>query len=175
MGAGKWNEFIKLVKFGNLFYNWILLFITLISLFFTPIASPLFFIFYSNLFDVYGYYFVLRRLWTSDGTSDYVFGYNIVIAYRIIQNFFDYTLLALIWVLFGFKFAFAGWTLKMFGLQDILFYGVLEIEFPKVWTWLKWTPFGFVENLIRGKGLENWLVVVQTSLGIAIYILICLL
>jgi hypothetical protein len=44
---------------------------------------------------------------------------------------------------------------------------------PKVWTWLKWTPFGFIENLVRGKGLENWIVLVQAILGVAIYILIC--
>jgi hypothetical protein len=167
------NNLLKIVSYKSLWLNWISVFITLISLLFTPVASPLFFVFYSNLFDVYGYYFVLRRLWTPDGISDYALGYSVLVAYRIIQNFFDYTLLVLIWVLFGFKFAFAGWVLKMFGLQDILFYGVLDIEPPKVWTWLKWTPFGLLENLIRGKGLENWLVIVQAGLGFLIYILIC--
>jgi hypothetical protein len=172
MGAGKWNEFVKLVKYAYLPYNWFLVFLTLVAQFFVPTIAPAFFIFITNLFDVYGYYFVLRRLWTN-GMSDYALGYSVLVAYRIIQNFFDYTLLALIWVLFGFKFAFAGWVLKMFGLQDILFYGVLDIEPPKVWTWLKWTPFGLLENLIRGKGLENWLVIVQAGLGFLIYILIC--
>jgi hypothetical protein len=167
------NNLLKIVSYKSLWLNWILVFITLISLLFTPVASPLFFVFYSNLFDVYGYYFVLRRLWTPDGMGDYALGYSVLVAYRIIQNFFDYTLLVLIWVLFGFKFAFAGWVLKMFAVQDILFYKVLGIKLPKVWTWLKWTPFGLLENLVRGKGLENWLVLVQASLGFLIYILIC--
>jgi hypothetical protein len=145
----------------------------LIAQFFIPVVAPLFFIFTSNLFDVYGYYFVLRRLWSEGGGNDYAQGYNIVIAYRVIQNLFDYTLLALIWVLFGFRFALASWILKMFGFQDILFYRALGIEFPKVWTWLKWTLFGLIENLVRGKGLENWLVIVQMIIGIIIYILIC--
>jgi hypothetical protein len=166
-------NFLKIISYKLLWINWILVFITLVSLFFTPIASPLFFVFYSNLFDVYGYYFVLRRLWTGEGSKDFALGYNVVIAYRIIQHFFDYTLLILIWFVFGFKFAFAGWVMKMFGLQDVLFYKVLNIEPPKVWTWLKWTPFGFAENLLRGKGLENWLVIVQAGLGFLIYILIC--
>jgi hypothetical protein len=122
MGSGKWNEFVKLVRYAYLPYNWFLFFMALIAQFFTPMIAPLFFIFTSNLFDVYGYYFVLRRLWSEDGGNDYAQGYNVVIAYRVIQNLFDYTLLALIWVLFGFKFALAGWILKIFGFQDVLFY-----------------------------------------------------
>jgi Zn-dependent protease with chaperone function len=173
MDTGKRNEFVKLITFGNLFKNWVLACFMLIAQFFAPIAAPLFFIFTSNLFDIYGYYFVLRRLWNKSGANDYAFGYNVLLAYRIIQNLFDYLFLVLIWTLFGFKYAVASWVLKIFGLQDLLFYAFLDFKPPKVWTWLKWTPFGFIENLIRGKGLENWLVITQANIGVAIYILIC--
>ena len=82
---------------------------------------------------------------------------------------FDYLLLFVIFQNFGFRYALAGFILKWFAVQDVLFYLFLDVKFPKVWTWLEWTPLGF---LMRGVGLKTPLVLLQAILGVIIAIII---
>ena len=130
------------------------------------LVVPFLFVLVSNLFDMFGYYFVLKRRWTlpqsfyeEEDEEKYT------AAYRIIQNMFDWLLFAFISVVFGLKYAIAGWILKWFALQDVLFYLFLEIPLPYIWTWLEWTPLGMLNPK---KYLTKKEVLIQTFLGILI-------
>jgi len=147
---------------------------------------PVVYLFLSNLYDMLGYFVVLRRFW---GLSKYeiecnnhkVFVYvqegdikdeRIIAAYRIIQNMFDWLLFLFIWVTTGIKYAIAGKITKWFAAQDILFYLFLKVKLPEIWTWLEWTPLGLIK---KGEGLKNREVINQAIVGIILAMLISLI
>ncbi len=93
----------------------------------------------------------------------------IIRSYRVTQLMFDLTLLILIAALFNPYISFSSAVLKIFGVQDILYYVFLQMELPEKWTWLKWTPFGLLS-----KKLSKRSVLVQVFFGIFIAIIILL-
>jgi hypothetical protein len=138
-----------------------LLFIGLI--YYSRFAVPVLFILASNLFDILGYHFILVR------KLEYLPEKEIIRSYRIIQLMFDITLILLLGVSFGWIPSLCGGLLKIFGVQDVLYYIFLKKPFPRIWTWLKWTPLGFFKrklNLIE--------VIIQALAGIILCALILL-
>ena len=60
--------------------------------------------------------------------------------------------------------------MKQFGLQDILYYVFLKTSLPQNWTWMKWTPLGFVKgNLTRNE------IITQAVVGILIAVVLLIL
>jgi len=87
----------------------------------------------------------------------------IVHSYRINQFMYDVLLLIIIGIQFDWVAALAGWILKQFGLQDILYYLFLKTSLPQKWTWMKWTPLGFFKgDLSRNE------IIIQALTGIVI-------
>jgi hypothetical protein len=66
--------------------------------------------------------------------------------------------------------ALAGWIMKNFGLQDVLYYIFLKMKFPEKWTWMKWTPLGF----FKGTLLKSE-VLIQSFIGILLAVLLLIL
>lgn len=91
-------------------------------------------------------------------------------AYRILQGTINIFLLLVIWLYFGFWFMIASEVLQWFGLQDLLYYWVVDEPLPKTWTWLHWTPFGLFDG-----DLSNGQVITQGVLGLIIAIGIMLI
>jgi hypothetical protein len=131
--------------------------------YYSPFAVPVLFILASNLYDILGYHFILiRRL-------DYLPEKEYIRSYRLIQLMFDITLLLLLGVSFGWIPSLCGGLLKIFGVQDLLYYIFLKKPFPKIWTWLKWTPLGFFK-----RKLTLTEVTIQAIAGIIFIVLILL-
>lgn len=146
-------------------YRWIALNAVLILLFlglanYSEFAVPVLFVLASNLYDILGYHFVLVRKQNSLPEKEFIK------SYRIIQLMFDITLLLLLGVSFGWASALCGGILKIFGVQDLLYYVFLKKPFPKTWTWLKWTPLGFFKHKLNLQEV-TW----QAIAGIVIIIL----
>ena len=60
--------------------------------------------------------------------------------------------------------------MKLFGLQDVLYYLFLQKELPEKWTWMKWTPLGFLKgNLSKNE------ILIQAVTGIVIAVILLLL
>jgi hypothetical protein len=131
--------------------------------YYSPFAVHILFILASNLYDILGYHFILVR------KLDYLPEKEIIRSYRIIQLMFDITMILLLGVSFGWIPSLCGGLLKIFGVQDVLYYIFLKKPFPRIWTWLKWTPLGFFKrklNLIE--------VIIQAFVGIILCALILL-
>ena len=132
----------------------------LVLAYFSAVAIPVLFILASNLYDILGYHFILIRRQNFLPEKEYVR------SYRIIQLMFDITLILLLGVSFGWVPALSGGLLKIFGVQDLLYYIFLKKPFPKIWTWLKWTPLGLVK---RKLSLSE--VIIQAFVGIVLSVL----
>jgi len=120
--------------------NFLLVLILSVLSFYFLYVVPVLFLLLSNLFDILGYHFTLIRRTTKMPERE------IIKAYRINQLMFDGLLLLILGLLFGWVPAFCGAILKVFGLQDITYYIFLWKPLPEEWTWLKWTPLGFVKS-----------------------------
>lgn len=161
------KDYLDLLKFRWLWVDVVFSLLFLGLSFWKVEFLAFFFLMVSNLFDMLGYYVVLRR---GVVEGEWELRSNIILpAYRVIQNMFDYLLLFVVLVYGGVLVALAGIVLKWFGVQDVLFYIFLKVRFPAVWSWLEWTPFGL---LIKGGTIRNWIVMLQAVLGIAISIII---
>lgn len=158
------NEFINILKYRLVWLNLILCIIfTILSFSFFKTAAVLF-ILLSNLFDILGYHFSLIRRSTQLPEK------IIIHSYRINQFMYDVLLLIIIGIQFDWVAALAGWILKIFGLQDVLYYIFLKAKLPQKWTWMKWTPLGFFKgNLTKGE------ILIQAVIGILIAIVLLIL
>jgi hypothetical protein len=132
----------------------------LVLAYFSAVAIPVLFILASNLYDILGYHFILIRRQNFLPEKEYVR------SYRIIQLMFDITLMLLLGVSFGWIPTLSGGLLKIFGVQDLLYYIFLKKPFPRIWTWLKWTPLGLVK---RKLSLSE--VIIQAFVGIVLSVL----
>ena len=151
------NELINILKYKLVWLNLILCIIFLILSFYLFEFSALLFILSSNLFDILGYHFSLIRRTTQLPEK------IIIHSYRINQFMYDMLLLIIIGIQFDWVAALAGWILKQFGLQDIFYYLFLKTSLPQKWTWMKWTPLGFIKgNLSRNE------IIIQALVGIII-------
>jgi len=118
----------------------------------------------SNLFDILGYHFSLIR--RTNQLPEKI----IISSYRINQFMFDLLLLIIIGIQFSWIASLAGWIMKEFGLQDVFYYLFLQEKLPDKWTWMKWTPLGFLKgNLTKNE------IIVQAIPGTIIGIIILIL
>lgn len=157
------KDLLSILKYELITLNVALTLLFIGLVYYSPFAVPVLFILASNLFDILGYHFILiRRL-------DYLPEKEYIRSYRIIQLMFDITLLLLLGVSFGWIPSLCGGLLKIFGVQDLLYYIFLKKPFPKIWTWLKWTPLGFFKRKLT---LAE--VVIQAIAGIILSALILL-
>ena len=151
------NELINILKYRLVWLNLILCIIFLILSFYLFEFSALLFVLLSNLFDILGYHFSLIRRTTQLPEK------IIIHSYRINQFMYDVLLLIIIGIQFDWVAALAGWILKQFGLQDILYYLFLKTSLPQKWTWMKWTPLGFFK-----RDLSRDEIIIQALTGIVI-------
>ena len=157
------KDLLSILKYELITLNVALTLLFIGLIYYSPFAVPVLFILASNLYDLLGYHFILvRRL-------DYLPEKEYIRSYRIIQLMFDITLLLLLGVSFGWIPSLCGGLLKIFGVQDLLYYIFLKKPFPKIWTWLKWTPLGFFK-----RKLTLTEVVIQAIAGIILGALILL-
>jgi len=84
--------------------------------YYSPFAVPVLFIQTSNLYDVLGYHFILIR------KLDYLPEKEYIKSYRVIQLMFDITPILLLGISFGWIPSLCGGLLKIFGVQDLLYY-----------------------------------------------------
>lgn len=151
------KEIISIFRYKLVGLNLLLILLSGILMFLNDHFVPIFFILTSNIYDILGYHFTLIR--RTKIIPDKV----IVRSYRITQLMFDLTLLILLAVLFNPVISLSAAVLKLFGLQDLLYYLFLKIKLPAEWTWLRWTPFGIFKEKLSKKT-----VLMQVSVGIVV-------
>lgn len=158
------SEIVNVFKYKLVWLDSLLCLIFTILSFYYIEAATFLFILLSNLFDILGYHFTLVRRTTQLPEK------IIINSYRINQFMYDVLLLIIIGIQFNWISSLAGGIMKLFGLQDIFYYLFLEEKLPAKWTWMKWTPLGFLKgNLSRND------IVFQAVLGIIISSLILIL
>lgn len=157
------KDLLSILKYELITLNAVLTLLFIGLVYYSPFAVPILFILASNLYDILGYHFILVRRLDSLPEKEYIR------SYRIIQLMFDITLLLLLGVSFGWIPSLCGGLLKIFGVQDLLYYIFLKKPFPKIWTWLKWTPLGFFK-----RKLTLTEVTIQAIAGIILSVLIIL-
>ena len=155
------KDIINLLKYRLVWLNFFAVIIFLTLSFYSYWAVVLLFIFCSNLYDILGYHFTLIRRTTKMPEK------IIIKSYRINQLMFDIVLLILLGLYFGWVFSLCGAILKIFGLQDLLYYFFLQKELPLKWTWMKWTPLGFIKG-----DLSRLEIILQGIFGTIICLLI---
>ena len=158
------NEFINILKYRLVWLNLLLCIVfTILSFYFFETAAFLF-VLLSNLFDILGYHFSLVR--RTNQLPEKI----IIHSYRINQFMYDLLLIIIIGMQFDWIAALCGWIMKQFGLQDILYYIILKISLPQKWSWMKWTPLGFIKgNLTRME------IITQAILGVLIAVVLLIL
>lgn len=157
------KDLISILKYERITLNVVLTLLFIGFVYYSPFAVPVLFILASNLYDILGYHFILVR------KLEYLPEKEFIRSYRIIQLMFDITLILLLGVSFGWIPSLCGGLLKIFGVQDLLYYIFLKKPFPKIWTWLKWTPLGFFK-----RKLTLTEVTIQAIAGIILSVLILL-
>jgi len=157
------NELINILKYRLVWLNFFVALLLLLISFYKVWAVPMFFIVCSNLYDILGYHFTLIRRTTKMPEK------IIIKSYRINQLMFDIVLLILLGSYFNWVVALCGTILKLFGVQDLLYYLFLQKELPLKWTWMNWTPLGFIKG-----DLLKWEVILQGIFGIIICLIILL-
>ncbi len=155
------SEIINILKYRLVWLNVLLVLAAIIISFYEYRASAFLFILLSNLYDILGYHFALIR------RSDHMPEKIIVRSYRINQLMYDVLLLLIIGLQFDWIAALAGWIMKQFGLQDVLYYFFLSKKLPEKWTWMKWTPLGFFKG-----NLTSSEILIQAFIGIIISLII---
>lgn len=158
------NDLIKIIKYRLLWLNILVIALFTFFSFFVFEVSAFLFVLLSNLFDILGYHFTLIR--RTKEIPDKI----IVKSYRVNQFLFDVLLLLLIGIQFDWISSFAGWIMKLFGLQDVFYYLFLKEKLPEKWNWMKWTPLG----LFKGTLTKNE-IVIQSIIGILIAVIILIL
>lgn len=152
---------LTIYKYKNLSLNITLIIIFIPLIFYSGIVVSIFFLLLSNLFDILGYYYVLTRKGKEYPEKE------IRSSYRIIQFLFDVLLLVLLALQFGLIPSLAGAAMKITGAQDLLYYYFLKMPLPEKWTWMKFTPYGFIKKIISKKE-----VIIQAILGVIVAIIL---
>ncbi len=155
------HELINILKYRLVWLNFLVAVLLLIFSFYNNWTVPVFFIVCSNLYDILGYHFTLIRRTTKMPEK------IIIKSYRINQLMFDIVLLILLGLYFGWVFSLCGAILKIFGLQDLLYYFFLQKELPLKWIWMKWTPLGFIKG-----DLSRVEIILQGIFGVIVCLII---
>lgn len=111
--------------------------------------------------DMLGYYFLASN---GKPTTKYELGPTDEVrikAFRIYafvaSNVILGLVIALIWVLLGFKAALivgvGSFLLWWFGVYEILYYKFYKLTLDKEWNWVYWTPVGILKALFKGKNV----------------------
>ena len=150
----------KIIFFKLIWLNIILFFAFAIGTYFYHWLAPFAGILLINIFDMYGYDFVLRNHWKGIQPDE-----EIVTAYRIIQKSFEGLVILFLFVLFGWQAALGCFLLIMFTVQDLIYYFFLQYPLPKLWTWVSWSVLGWFIG-----DLKNWQMFLQAAIGILITI-----
>lgn len=158
------KDFLNILNYKLVGLNFLLVILFALLIFFSPVSSVVLFILLSNFFDILGYHIVLIRK-----GNDYP-SKEIVKSYRVIQFLFDLLLLVLIGLLFNWIFSISGWILKLFGVQDVLYYIFLKTSLPENWNWMRWTPLGFYFGV-----LSKQQIIIQAIIGSVISLLLIIL
>lgn len=158
------KEIINILRYQLVWLNVLFILIFVLISFFEFRFAAFLFILLSNLYDILGYHFALIK--RSNQLPEKI----IIRSYRINQLMYDLLLLLLIGFHFDWMASLAGWIMKQFGLQDVLYYFFLSKKLPNNWTWMKWTPLGFFKgNLTRNE------ILFQAFTGIIISVLLLFL
>lgn len=159
------KEIIKILKYKLVGLNLLLIILSGAFMTYSNYLVPIFFILISNLYDILGYHFALIR-------RSKVMPEKIIIrSYRITQLMFDLSLLLLISVVLSPVAAFSGAILKVFGVQDVLYYIFLQMELPARWTWLKWTPLGLLSKTLSKNQVITQAIIGTFLAGLLFYII----
>jgi hypothetical protein len=87
--------------------------------------------------------------------------------YHFAQNFIFFPILILLsFYIYGFKVALLFVIVHRFGFCDLLFYWLTRQHLEDVWTWMAWTPLGWIKGVLSKKE-----VLIQSFVGILIAIL----
>lgn len=137
-----------------------------------PLLYPLAFVLLTNAFDLIGYGSIMETVSNSTYFLSAVSGlYSVIIPYyRIIQKLFNWLLVVTIWSITGNWVIALGCLCANFGgFQDLLYYIFGRYNLNQNYTWLRWTPLGWLI-----KDLNKWEFIIQgiVSFGMVITALI---
>jgi hypothetical protein len=121
-----------------------------------PYLYPLAFVLITNAFDLTGYGNIQQVISEYDTTI-----YRVTIPYyRIIQKLFNFTLAGLIWsITDNWIIAVACLCANFGGFQDLLYYIFGRYNLNQNYTWLKWTPYGYIIWKLYGRGLDKYITI----------------
>lgn len=117
-----------------------------------------------NWFDLLGYRNVLHAMKLKDSAVKQFTGKELP-SYRIMQTMFEICLILFIMSTQGIIIGLLAKLVHWFGVQDIIYYLVGKYKFPKVWTWLYWTPLGLLWK-DKTIGIPNIYIILQAIIGL---------
>ena len=139
-------------------YSFILGHITVFvaNFFNVPLLYPIGFVLMTNGFDLIGYGNIQQIVSEYDPL---LYG-STVFYYRIIQKLYNFTLAGLIWSVSGsYIIAVLCLGANFGGAQDLLYYFFGRYNFNQAYTWLKWTPYGYIIWKLYGRGLDKYITI----------------
>lgn len=145
-------------------YSFILGLVTIFAAHFfnIPLLYPVAFVLLTNAFDLIGYGSIMETVSNSTYFLSAVSGlYSVIIPYyRIIQKLFSWCLVVTIWSITGNWIIALGCLFANFGgAQDLLYYFFGRYNFNQSYTWLKWTPYGYIIWKLYGRGLDKYITI----------------
>ncbi len=113
-------------------------------------------------FDAQGYFKTLQRRETNDKTEDP----EIIASYRVIQLQYQIALLTNAYLFDGWQTPVAMLIWHFAGINDLLYYRLLKQKIPNQFTWLYWTPIGFVYEKLLQKPTPVMAEYIQAGIGL---------
>lgn len=130
---------------------------------------PIAFILLINFFDLVGY----GKIMATNETHSIDLYYETLPYYRILQKSFSIILALSIYGLTD------SWILSLLcymsnfgGMQDVLYYLFGRYNFNQNYTWLKWSPYGFLIWKIYNRGLNKYEFIAQGIISFTFIILL---
>ena len=134
-----------------------------------PLLYPLAFVLLTNAFDLIGYGSIMQTVSNSTYFLSAVSGlYSVIIPYyRIIQKLYNFTLVGMIWSITGSWIIALGCLCANFGgFQDLLYYILGRYNLNQNYTWLRWTPLGWLIG-----DLNKWEFIAQGLISFTLIII----
>jgi len=121
-----------------------------------PYLYPLAFVLLTNAFDLVGYGNIQQIVSEYDPL---LYGAT-VFYYRIIQKMFNWLLVVTVWSITGNWIIALGCLCANFGgFQDVLYYVFGRYNLNQNYTWLRWTPYGYIIWKLYGRGLDKYITI----------------
>lgn len=159
------KKLIKLLFYKYIWINIILFLIFGVATYFYNWLAPFTAILLINIFDMYGYDFLVVNHWSSGEPPE-----ERRSAYRIIQKIFEVLAIAFVYVLFNWPAALGLFFMCWFCVQDIIYHWFLDYKLSDKWTYPGTSPVVWIF-----KTPANWVVLSQAMLAIFITIFLILL